>query len=79
MWFGGLLAIAVLAGGVYFARDWYKRSHVWGANATEWSYQKKHLAGRFRLITWDLPGLGLSKQPDTKDYSLENLAADPAV
>ena len=30
----------------------------------------------YRLIVWDLPGLGLSKQPDNHDYSLENLARD---
>ena len=51
-------------------------THGWGANSTEWFYQKRHLAGRFRLIVWDLPGLGLSKKPDTNDYRLENLATD---
>ena len=50
--------------------------HGWGANATEWYYPKKHLAGRFRLIVWDLPGLGLSKKPDDNDYRIDNLAAD---
>ncbi|HEX8202932.1 MAG TPA: alpha/beta hydrolase, partial [Isosphaeraceae bacterium] len=49
-------------------------THGWGANSTEWYYVKRELAGRFRLIVWDLPGLGLSKSPETKDYSLENLA-----
>jgi pimeloyl-ACP methyl ester carboxylesterase len=49
-------------------------THGWGANATEWYYEKERLAGRFRLIVWDLPGLGLSKKPDNNDYSLENLA-----
>jgi pimeloyl-ACP methyl ester carboxylesterase len=48
----------------------------WGANATEWYYEKKRLAGRFRLITWDLPGLGRSKGPDNNDYSLDKLAND---
>ena len=51
-------------------------THGWGANATEWYYTKKHLGGRFRLIAWDLPGLGLSKKPDDNNYSLEKLAAD---
>lgn len=51
-------------------------THGWGANADEWYYQKRHLAGRFRLIVWDLAGLGDSKQPDTRDYSLEKMAAD---
>ncbi len=51
-------------------------SHGWGADSTEWFYQKKHLAGRFRLIVWDEPGLGLSKKPDNNDYRLENFAAN---
>ncbi len=51
-------------------------THGWGANSTEWFYQKKYLADRFRLIVWDEPGLGLSKKPDNNDYRLENLASD---
>jgi pimeloyl-ACP methyl ester carboxylesterase len=51
-------------------------THGWGANGTEWYYVKKHLADRFRLIVWDLPGLGLSRKPDDNDYRLEKLAHD---
>ena len=51
-------------------------THGWGANSTEWFYQKQHLADRFRLIVWDEPGLGLSKKPDNNDYRLDNLASD---
>ena len=51
-------------------------THGWGCNSTEWFYPKKNLANRFRLILWDLPGLGLSKKPDNNDYRLEKLAAD---
>jgi pimeloyl-ACP methyl ester carboxylesterase len=51
-------------------------THGWGANSTEWFYQKKHLTDRFRLILWDEPGLGKSKKPDNNDYRLENLASD---
>jgi pimeloyl-ACP methyl ester carboxylesterase len=51
-------------------------THGWGCNSTEWFYPKKNLAGRFRLILWDEPGLGLSKKPDNNDYRLEKLAAD---
>ena len=51
-------------------------THGWGANSTEWYYAKKHLADRFRLIVWDIPGSGLSKKPDDNDYSLEAMAAD---
>jgi pimeloyl-ACP methyl ester carboxylesterase len=51
-------------------------THGWGCDSTEWYYAKKYLAGHFRLILWDEPGLGLSKKPDNKDYRLEKLAAD---
>ncbi|WP_435008981.1 alpha/beta fold hydrolase [Tundrisphaera lichenicola] len=51
-------------------------THGWGANSTEWFYQKRHLTDQFRLIVWDEPGLGLSKKPDNNDYRLENLASD---
>ena len=51
-------------------------THGWGCDSTEWFYQKKSLAERFRLIIWDEPGLGLSKKPDNNDYRLEKLAAD---
>ncbi len=51
-------------------------THGWGANSTEWFYQKRYLTDRFRLIVWDEPGLGLSKKPDNNDYRLEKLAAD---
>jgi pimeloyl-ACP methyl ester carboxylesterase len=54
-------------------------THGWGVNGTAWYYTKKHLAGRFRLIVWDLPGLGLSRRPEDNDYSLENLARDLAA
>ena len=51
-------------------------THGWGATSTEWYYLKKHLTDRFRLIVWDLPGLGLSRKPDNNDYRLEKMAAD---
>jgi pimeloyl-ACP methyl ester carboxylesterase len=49
-------------------------THGWGANSTEWNYLKKELSDNFRLIVWDLPGLGLSTRPTNRDYSMENLA-----
>jgi pimeloyl-ACP methyl ester carboxylesterase len=54
-------------------------THGWGANSTEWFYQKRYLTDRFRLIVWDIPGTGLSKKPDDNDYCMENLAADLQV
>jgi pimeloyl-ACP methyl ester carboxylesterase len=49
-------------------------THGWGANSTEWDYLKKELADDFRLIVWDLPGLGTSTRPTNRDYSMENLS-----
>ena len=49
-------------------------THGWGANSTEWDYLKKELSDEFRLIVWDLPGLGRCTRPTNRDYSLENLS-----
>lgn len=51
-------------------------THGWGTNSTEWFYTKEALARRFRLIVWDLPGLGESKPRADGNYSLEKLAED---
>ena len=51
-------------------------THGWSLNSTVWYYAKRTLAEKYRLIVWDLPGLGLSTEPRTKDYSLEKMAAD---
>ena len=51
-------------------------THGWGVNSTEWFYVKTRLSDRFRVIVWDLPGLGLSKKPDDNNFALEKLAAD---
>lgn len=51
-------------------------THGWGTNSTLWYYAKRHLAGRYRLVLWDLPGLGESTQPRDRDFALEKLAAD---
>ncbi len=51
-------------------------THGWGTSNTEWYYAKRQLAGQFRLIVWDLPGLGQSSQPDNRDYSLDKMASD---
>jgi pimeloyl-ACP methyl ester carboxylesterase len=48
-------------------------THGWGASSREWDYLKKEL-NEFRLIVWDLPGLGLSTRPTNRDYSMENLS-----
>lgn len=54
-------------------------THGLGPNSTVWYYAKKHLSDRFRVIVWDLPGLGKSKKPQNKDYSIEKYARDLEV
>ncbi|MBE9206450.1 alpha/beta hydrolase [Nostoc sp. LEGE 06077] len=51
-------------------------SHGWGPNSTVWYYAKRQLSDRFRVIVWDLPGLGKSSGPKNNDYSLEKYARD---
>ncbi len=51
-------------------------THGWGPNSTVWYYAKRQLANHFRLIVWDLPGLGKSSKPKNKDYSIEKYARD---
>ena len=49
--------------------------HGWGLESNEWYYAKREL-GAYRIITWDLPGLGHSTRPADRDWSLEKLARD---
>ena len=51
-------------------------SHGWGPNSTIWYYAKRQLSDRFRVIVWDLPGLGKSTRPKNNDYSIEKYARD---
>ncbi|WP_235018885.1 alpha/beta fold hydrolase [Tolypothrix sp. NIES-4075] len=51
-------------------------SHGWGPNSTVWYYAKRQLSDRFRVIVWDLPGLGKSSRPKNNDYSIEKYARD---
>jgi pimeloyl-ACP methyl ester carboxylesterase len=51
-------------------------SHGWGPNSTIWYYAKQQLSDRFRVIVWDLPGLGKSSKPKNNDYSIEKYARD---
>jgi hypothetical protein len=50
-------------------------THGWGLDGNEWFYAKREL-GAYRVITWDLPGLGESTRPADRDWSLEKLARD---
>ena len=51
-------------------------THGWGSDSTQWYYLKKHLSARFRVIVWDIRGLGRSTPSPADDYSLDRLAED---
>ncbi len=51
-------------------------THGWSLDSTCWGYQLRDLANRFRIVIWDLPGLGHSKGPTNGDYTLEKMAQD---
>ena len=51
-------------------------THGWGADADLWQYAKREPWRDYRVVTWDLPGLGHSEQPPDRDYSLDRMADD---
>lgn len=51
-------------------------THGWGLDSTIWAYAKRDLATDYRLLVWDLPGLGRSKLPADGGLSLTDFAAD---
>lgn len=51
-------------------------THGWGADRREWSWAKRELSQNFRVVTWDLPGLGQSAAVPNGDYALETLARE---
>ena len=51
-------------------------THGWSTDNTEWFYAKRQLAGKFRIIVWDLPGLGQTMPRADDNFSLENMASD---
>jgi pimeloyl-ACP methyl ester carboxylesterase len=54
-------------------------THGWGADADLWQYAKRDLANDYRIVAWDLPGLGNSQQPPDRNYSLDRMAEDLQV
>lgn len=53
-------------------------THGWSMEESFWDRAKIELGDRYRLILWDLPGLGKSKTPGG-DVSLERYARDLAA
>lgn len=54
-------------------------SHGWSLTHDTWYYQKKALAGEFRVIVWDMRGMGRSAKPADHDYSMSALVHDLAA
>jgi pimeloyl-ACP methyl ester carboxylesterase len=54
-------------------------THGWGMDSTFWHYAKEDLGDRFRLILWDLPGLGKSRAGGGRAITLKAFASDLAA
>jgi pimeloyl-ACP methyl ester carboxylesterase len=51
-------------------------THGWALDSAAWYYIRKELAQNYRLVLWDLPGLGQSSQPADGKYSVARLAEE---
>ena len=51
-------------------------THGWALDSDAWFSVRRELAKTYRLVLWDLPGLGRSSQPADHRYSVERLAED---
>jgi pimeloyl-ACP methyl ester carboxylesterase len=49
-------------------------THGWGVTSAQWYYLIQNVGERFRLVVWDLPGLGRSTRPAQPEYSLDMMA-----
>ncbi len=54
-------------------------SHGWSLTHDTWYYQKRALAGEFRVIVWDLRGTDRSDAPTDGDYSIAAMTSDLAA
>jgi pimeloyl-ACP methyl ester carboxylesterase len=51
-------------------------THGWSLDSSVWAYAREDLGKRFKLITWDLPGMGRSKIGSRQDIDLSVFAAE---
>ncbi len=51
-------------------------THGWSLDSTAWYYAKATLGNKFRLVLWDLPGLGRSQAPDDSNFEIAKMADD---
>lgn len=49
-------------------------THGWALNSTIWAYAKRALGVRYRVVVWDLPGMGRSHQNRDGVFGLEFFA-----
>lgn len=49
-------------------------THGWSLDSTVWLYAKRQLGERFRLVVWDLPGLGRSQASGRAAITLDSFA-----
>ena len=54
-------------------------THGWGVDNRAFYYTKRALSTQYRVIAWDLRGLGRSSRGGNNDYSLEAMADDLAA
>lgn len=54
-------------------------THGWSLTHDTWYYQKKALSREYRVIVWDMRGMGRSETPANDDYSMEAVTADLAA
>lgn len=50
--------------------------HGWSLNSGQWVYLQQEWRDKFRIVTWDLAGMGQSTGPDNYDYSIDKMAHD---
>ncbi|AYV47529.1 alpha/beta hydrolase [Caulobacter flavus] len=51
-------------------------THGWGLDSTIWFVLRRHLERRFKVIVWDLPGLGRSRAASGQAVDLSHFARD---
>ena len=54
-------------------------THGWTLDSSAWDYVKPDLINKYRLVMWDLAGLGNSTGPKNRDHSIEKMAHDLAA
>jgi pimeloyl-ACP methyl ester carboxylesterase len=54
-------------------------THGWTLDSSAWDYVKPDLISHYRLVMWDLAGLGKSTRPKNLDHSIEKMAHDLAA